>query len=256
MAPTGLAILIGAGPTSGAGIARVLAHPSQGNLAVALLARNPDNLNSLAKGLRSTTPNPIETFPTDTSPEKLSKAFADIRSHPSFKDLKLKIAIYHIKHSSKKPFLEETHQQFTTALDEYVGGAMIFSQETIKRFFADHGGASLADSSGGGGEKKGTLILTGTLGALRTNATFASYGASRSGARSLAQALAKEFSPRGIHVVHSIVNGGVRDEDGEAQRKGETISAEALGREYLHLSEQGPSLWTHELDMRPALEKF
>ena len=252
MSPKGLAILVGAGPTSGAGIARVLAHPSHGNLAVALLARNPENLDLLAQGLRTSTPNAIETFSTDTSPDKLSKAFADIRSHSSFKDLKLKVAIYHIKHSSRKPFLEETHTQFTSALNEYVGGAMIFGQEVIKRLFADHGEKSLAEGSG----KKGTLIFTGTLGAMRTNAMFGSYGASRSGARSLAQALAKEYSPAGIHVVHTIVNGSVKDEDSEAQKTGKTISAEALGKEYLHLSEQEPSLWTHELDMRPAQEKF
>ena len=252
MPPKGLAILIGAGPTSGVGIARILAHPSHGNFAVALLARNPENLNSLAQSLRSSTPNAIEAFPSDTSPERLSKAFADICSHNSFKDLKLKVAIYHLKHSSKKPFLEETHEQFTTALNKYVGGAMIFSQEVIKRLIADHGDKPLAD----GGTKKGTLIITGTLGAMRTNATFGSYGASRSGARSLAQALAKEYSQLGIHVVHTIINGGVRDEDGEAQKTGKVISAEVLGKEYLHLTEQEPCLWTHELDMRPAQEMF
>ncbi len=252
MPPKGLAILIGAGPTSGAGIARVLASPTHGNLAIALLARNPSNLASVASTLRPSTPNPIETFPSDTSPEKLSKAFKAIREHPSFKDLKLSVAVYHIKHASRKPFLEETHAQFTQALEEYVGGAMIFAQEVIKRLFVDHGDTALAD----GGEKKGTLIFTGTLGAMRTNATFASYGASRSGTRSLAQALAKEFSAKGIHVVHTIVNGAVSDEEGEAQRMGKCIGAEELGRNYLWLAGQGPSLWTHELDMRPPLETF
>lgn len=129
---------------------------------------------------------------------------------------------------------------------------MVFSQEAIKRFLADHGSTALAD----GGSKKGTLIFTGTMGAMRTNALFGSYGASRSGARSLAQALAKEYSPVGIHVVHTIINGGVKDEHGEAQKTGKTIGAETLGREYLHLSEQECCLWTHELDMRPAQEKF
>lgn len=93
------------GPTSGAGICRILANPSQGNLAVAVLARNPENLNAVAKGLRSSTPNPVEAFPTDTSPEKLSKAFSDIRSHSSFKDLKLKVAVFHVKHASKVTWL-------------------------------------------------------------------------------------------------------------------------------------------------------
>lgn len=78
-------------------------------------------------------------------------------------------------------------------METYVGGAMAFSQEVIKMLFAQHGEKALAD----GGEKKGTLILTGTLGAMRTNTNYAAYGGSRSAARSLAQALAKEYSPVG-----------------------------------------------------------
>lgn len=68
---------------------------------------------------------------------------------------------------------------------------MAFSKEVVRMFFDQHGPTLLAD----GGGKKGTLIFTGTLGAMRTNANFAAYGASRSGARSLAQALAIEYSP-------------------------------------------------------------
>jgi NAD(P)-dependent dehydrogenase (short-subunit alcohol dehydrogenase family) len=193
-----------------------------------------------------------ETFPSDTNPSNLSKAFADIRSHSAFKDLKLRVAVYHIKNASRKPFLEETHADFMNSMETYVGGAMAFSQEVVKMLFAHHGEKALTD----GGEKKGTLILTGTLGAMRTNTNFAAYGGSRSAARSLAQALAKEYSPVGIQVVHTIVNGSVIDEESEATRSGKKISAEALGRNYLWLSEQEPTLWTHELDMRPAQEKF
>ncbi|KAL8820319.1 MAG: hypothetical protein Q9191_007540 [Dirinaria sp. TL-2023a] len=253
MAPAGLAILIGAGPTTGAGIARILAHPSHGNLAVALLARNPESLKSLASKLRSETQNAtVETFPTDTSPASLSKAFADIRAQPSFANLKLKVSVYSVKHASKKPFLDETYEDFTSSLDTYVGGAMAFAQETIRLLFEHHGDKPLAD----GGEKKGTLIFTGTLGALRTNAQFSAYGASRASVRMLAQGLAKEYSEKGIQVVHTIANGGIKDEDTEAQRSGKTMSAEAVGKTYLWLSQQEPTLWTHELDLRPAQEKF
>jgi len=228
----------------GAGIARILAHPSHGNLAVALLARNPENLSSLAHSLSSSAPNStIETFPTDTSPTSLSKAFSAISTHKSFKDLKLKLAIFSVKHSSKKPFLEETLAEFTDSLTSYVGGAMAFSQEALKMLFEHHGSSAFAD----GGSKKGTIIFTGTLGAMRSNPQFAAYGAGRSGVRMLAQSLAKEYSAQGVHVVHTIANGGIKDEYGEAQKTGKTMSAEAVGRTYLWLSEQGPELWTHEL---------
>jgi NADP-dependent 3-hydroxy acid dehydrogenase YdfG len=77
--------------------------------------------------------------------------------------------------------------------------------------------------------------------------------------RQLAQTLAREFSPQGIQVVHTIANGGIEDENpenGEKQLKGERMSAESVGKTYLWLSEQTVDLWTHELDMRPAAEKF
>lgn len=111
-------------------------------------------------------------------------------------------------------------------LETYVGGAMVFAQESIKTFFEHHGETTLAD----GGAKKGTLIFTGTLGALRTNATFASYGASRASVRSLAQALAREMSPKGVHVVHAVANGGIIDEDNDDTRSGKRIRAEAVGK--------------------------
>ncbi|EMC95106.1 hypothetical protein BAUCODRAFT_577684 [Baudoinia panamericana UAMH 10762] len=259
MAPVGLAILIGAGPATptdcsqGAGIARILAHPSHGNLAVALLARRQEVLNDLAKDLRSQTPNGVfETFATDTSKEGLNKAFADIEAHESFKDLKLRMAIFSIKNSSKKPFMSETFEDFMDPLQTYVGGAMLFSQLSLKRFFHDHGEKTLAE----GAEKKGTLIFTGTLGALRCNAEFASYGASRASVRQLAQALAKEMSAKGVHVAHAIANGRISDADSEETRSGKHIAAEAVGKTYLWLHEQHPTLWTHELDLRPAQEKF
>lgn len=95
----------------------------------------------------------IEAFPTDTSKTSLEKAFQDIRSHDSFKNLKLELAIYSIKHSSKKPFLEETREEFEESLEVYVGGAFTFAQESLKRFFADHGDRGLDQ----GGEKKGVF---------------------------------------------------------------------------------------------------
>lgn len=253
MPPSGLAILLGAGPTTGAGIARMLASPEHGNLAVALLARREESLSDIASGLRSQLPSSVvETFVSDTSPDSLAVAFDAIRAHQSFAGLKLRLAIFSIKHSSKKPFLEESHTAFVQSLDTYVGGAFAFSQLCLKRFFADHGDADLAS----GAAKKGTLIFTGTLGALRCNAEFAAYGAGRAGVRQLAQSLAREMSPRGVHVVHAIANGSIRDEQGPDQERGKKMAAEAVGKTYLWLHGQGLELWTHELDLRPAQEKF
>lgn len=252
MPPTGLAIIIGAGPNTGTGIARILS--TQGNLAVALLARRQESLDSIRKSLLEASPNSvIENFATDTKPSNLQRTFEDIRSHSSFHKLPLKVAVYSIKHSSKKPFMNETYEDFTESLETYVGGAQAFARESLKLFFEHHGEETLSEN---GGKKKGTLIFTGTLGALRANSQYAAYGAGRAGVRMLAQALAKEMSVKGIHVVHTIANGAIEDKKGEDQKVGLKMSAEAVGKTYLWLSEQEPELWTFELDLRPAQEKF
>jgi short-subunit dehydrogenase len=129
-------------------------------MAVALLARRPEPLNDLVKSLRSQNPSSVlEAFPTDTQPDNLKQAFASIKAHESFAGLKLKVAIFSVKNSSKKPFMEETFDEFMAPLESYVGGAMVFAQESLRRMFEDHGEKTLAE----GAEKKGTIIFTGTL---------------------------------------------------------------------------------------------
>lgn len=244
MAPTGLAIIIGAGPTSGGGIARYLA--TQGNMAVALLARTESSLQQVCQSIRASNASAVvHPFPTDTTPASLSKTFSAIASHGDFAGLKLRLSIYHIKNSLKAPFMKTSPEAFSESLEVYATGAFAFAQESAKLMYAQNGGETLlADTDGA---KKGTIIFTGTLGALRTNAEYAAYGGSRSAARSVAQALAKEASKTGIHVVHAIANGAIIDEDSRETRTGVKMSAAAVAAEYMHLMHQSPSLWVHEV---------
>ena len=277
MPPSGLAILIGAGPTTGAGIARVLASPSQGNLAVALLSRTGDA--NLASTISKTSSGGIlKAFKTDTSRKQLDSAFADIKSWAkSLHDddgegMKLKLAIWSIKHSHKTPFLEESSEKFSESLETYVAGAMNFSQLSLKWMLEQYPEWKAGEEPL---QKRGTLIFTGTLGSLRTNTGYGAYGAGRAGVRMLAQSLAREFSGRGVQVVHAIANGGITDryhdwegemeEPGKGQGKGEDalpvlkgekMRAESVGKLYLSCMQMECDLWVHEIDMRPAAEKF
>ncbi|MCJ1476990.1 hypothetical protein MMC13_005661 [Lambiella insularis] len=255
MPPVGLAILIGAGPNTGTGIARVLCHPAHGNLAVALLARSQETLSNTKSNLSRTAPGSVvETFSSDTSPKSLTDAFAAIRSHKSFQGLKFRAAIYNVKHAEVKNFMTETHEEFVKSLETYVGGAMTFAQESLKLLFEHHGDKGLEEAEG---QKKGTIIFTGTMGAMRCNARFASYGAGRAGVRQLSQSIGKEFSGKGVHVCHVIANGAIVDDsEGEDVRVGKKIKAESVGKTYLWLIDQEPDLFTSELDIRPALEKY
>ena len=275
MPPSGLAILMGAGPTTASGIARILAHPSHGNLAVALLSRSADP--SLAERLsRESQGGTLRAFKTDTTESSLTSVFEEIKSwaqsQSQQQQLSLKLAIWNIKHSHKVPFEDESPTKFGDSLQTYVTGAMVFSQLSLKWMLAQSPNDTTTDSSSGDGDgefmiKKGTIVFTGTLGALRTNAGYAAYGAGRSGVRMLAQSLAREYSAKGVHVVHAIANGSIVDvdttaEDADVKEKlakvnlGEKIRAESVGKLYLQCMNQPCDLWVHELDMRPAREKF
>ena len=272
---------MGAGPTTASGIARILAHPKKGNLAVALLSRSGDD--SLAERIsRESQGGVLKAFKTDTSQEQLGQTVPAIRkwaeslssgSGPELK-LKLKLAVWNIKHSHRVAFEEEDLTRFGDSLQTYVTGAAVFSQLCLKWMLDQYQGrdAEVEHDDETGDEvarKKGTIIFTGTLGALRTNPGYAAYGAGRAGVRMLAQSLAREYSAKGVHVVHAIANGGIVDVDTSADgvvddlqqkmekvRMGENIRAESVDRLYLDVSRQSSDLWVHELDMRPAKEKF
>lgn len=111
---------------------------------------------------------------------------------------------------------------------------------------------------------KGTVIFTGATSSLRGKPPFSAFASAKAGLRSLAQSMAREFGPSGIHVAHVIIDGGI---DGEKlntavpQFKIERganglLNIDAIADAYWHLHSQHPSAWTHELDLRPFKEPF
>jgi NAD(P)-dependent dehydrogenase (short-subunit alcohol dehydrogenase family) len=245
MPPSGLCILIGAGPTAGSGIARVLANPSHGNLAVALLSRTGSD--ELASAIaESSHGGVLKAFKSDTTRKALEGAFEEVKKWAGGLEgddgkngeLKLKLAIWNIKHSHRTPFLEETTERFSESIETYVTGAMNFSQLCLQWFMGQYPEWKAGETPL---HKRGTLIFTGTLGALRTNTGYAAYGGGRAAVRMLAQSLAREFSEKGVHVVHAIANGGITDkyhtlpdggegEDAEKVMSGKGMRSESVGR--------------------------
>ena len=106
---------------------------------------------------------------------------------------------------------------------------------------------------------KGAIILTGATAGLRGAAQFSAFAAAKFALRGLAQSLAREFGPKGVHVVHAILDGLI-DESQTERRFGPAPSArmnpDAIAATYLELASQHPSAWTHELDLRPFSEGF
>jgi NAD(P)-dependent dehydrogenase (short-subunit alcohol dehydrogenase family) len=111
---------------------------------------------------------------------------------------------------------------------------------------------------------RGTVIFTGASGSLRGKAGFAQFAAAKAGLRMIAQSMAREFGPQGIHVTHVVIDGGI---DGERLRsrvpdmikeRGEDglLGIDAIADAYWHIHRQPRSAWTQELDLRPFKENF
>jgi len=106
----------------------------------------------------------------------------------------------------------------------------------------------------------GFISLTGATAALRGRAGFAPLAIGKSALRMLGQSLAREFHPKGIHVLHVIIDGQIdtpKLRAREPERSSETmISPDAIANAVLHVFRQPRTAWTQELDIRPAVETF
>ena len=111
---------------------------------------------------------------------------------------------------------------------------------------------------------RGTVIFTGASASLRGRPGYAHFAAAKAGLRAVAQSMAREYGPLGLHVAHVVVDGGI---DGERLRKlrpqaleerGEDglLGTEAIAEAYWQVHRQHRSAWTHELDLRPFGEPF
>jgi len=105
----------------------------------------------------------------------------------------------------------------------------------------------------------GTLLFIGATASVKASAEFSAFGAAKFALRGLAQSLARELGPQGIHVAHLIIDGvmwGERAQDNFKMQRGHCLEPESVARTCLHLIEQDRSAWTHELDIRPDVETF
>jgi NADP-dependent 3-hydroxy acid dehydrogenase YdfG len=107
--------------------------------------------------------------------------------------------------------------------------------------------------------KRGVLLLVGATASVKSGANFSAFGSAKFALRGLAQSLARELGPQGIHVAHLVVDGviwGERARDGFGMREEQCLDPDALASSCVHLIEQGRSAWTQELDIRPDVESF
>jgi NAD(P)-dependent dehydrogenase (short-subunit alcohol dehydrogenase family) len=137
------------------------------------------------------------------------------------------------------------------------GGILEISEELFEQawrtgcFAGFHVGRAAAASMLSRGN--GTIIFSGATGSIRGGAGFAAFASPKFALRALAQSMARELGPKGIHVAHVVLDGMIAQEDSPSES---LLQPAAIAETYYQLHRQTRSAWTHELDLRPSSEKF
>jgi len=228
-----VAVVVGVGPGLGSAVARRFAAAG---LAVAVARRRPEGSVDLAEEIGG------RVYACDaTEQDSVESMFATI-------DRELgtpRVAVYNAGAYKPGGILEIEAADFERCWRVGCLGGFHVGQAAAKRMVE-------------AGE--GTIIFTGATASLRGSAKFANLAVPKFGLRALAQSMARDLGPRGVHVAHSIIDGQIAGERAShsAEERGQdaVLAPDAIAEAYYQLHVQPRSAWTQELDLRPWVEKF
>jgi NAD(P)-dependent dehydrogenase (short-subunit alcohol dehydrogenase family) len=233
-----VSVIAGVGPGLGASLARKFAKEG---CRVALLARSSDFLEKLCEEIRRRGTE-IIAVPTDIAEfDQVAAAFKRVRKQIGPVDVLINNA------SASGPFgqlfVEVTPESFARGWKVGVLGAFLCSQAVVPDMML---------------RKAGCILFTGATSSVRGSAiTFSSV---KFGLRGLAQSLARELWPKGIHVAHIVIDGVIQETEYEPGADGQTsdplMNPAAIADAYWGLIKQDRSAWSMEIDLRPYREKF
>jgi NAD(P)-dependent dehydrogenase (short-subunit alcohol dehydrogenase family) len=225
------ALIVGAGSGLSAALARALAREGA---KVALASRSTGDLAALA------TETGAKTYTCDASRRDDVAALFDAldREFPS-----LDVVIYNAAYRSRGPVaeLEPADVEKTLAVSAF--GGFLVAQQTARRMLM---------------KGQGTILFTGASASVKGYSESAPFAMGKFALRGLAQSMARELSPRGIHVAHVVIDGGIRSERRAeaADRPASLLDPADIAQTYMHLIHQPRSAWTMETEVRPWVERF
>jgi NAD(P)-dependent dehydrogenase (short-subunit alcohol dehydrogenase family) len=241
------AMVIGVGAELGLGAALCRKIAANG-YHVYVAGRTQAKLDAVTKRIASLGGS-SETFAMDGASEAdIMRLFDKAMSPPGDIDAP-SLIVYNVGNNLHVPFVDLTQAQMQDFLRSGPIGGFLVGREAARRL------APLG---------RGTVIFTGASASLRGKPGFAHFAASKAGLRMVAQSMAREFGPLGLHVAHVVIDGGI---DGErlhsrrpqaAAERGENglLNVDAIAEAYWQIHLQHPSAWTHEIDLRPFKEPF
>lgn len=232
------AIIAGVGPGTGAALARAFANEGY---AVGLLSRHQESSEPVAEAIRSSGGKALRVQADVTDRRSVQAAVAQIRHNFG----PITALAHNASGYGRADFLQMDPDQIRQSFEANVMGATHLAQAVIPDML----------KSG-----HGFISLTGATAALRGKAGFAPLAIGKAGLRMLGQSLAREFHPKGIHVVHVIVDGQIdtqRLRSREPNRPSDTvIPPSAIAEAVISCLRQPRTAWSQEIDLRPSLESF
>lgn len=225
------ALIVGAGSGLSASLARLFAK--QG-MQVALASRTIDDLAGLTGEIGA------KAFPCDaTRREEVAKLFKDVEAAFGAPG----VVVYNASFRTRGPFVDLDPAEVEKAIAVSAFGGFLVAQESARRMLP---------------KGKGAILFTGASASVKGYAQSASFAMGKFALRGLAQSLARELSPQGIHVAHVVIDGGIRSARREepADKPDSMLDPDAIAQTYLDLLRQSRSAWTWEVELRPWVEKF
>lgn len=240
--PGKVALVVGAGDATGGAIARRFAREG---FSVCLTRRSADKLAPLVDEIRAQGGRAF-AFAADARQEEAVVALVDAIE----RDVgPIEVMVFNIGANVPCSILDETARKYFKIWEMACFAGFLVSREVARRMVP---------------RARGTMLLTGATASLRGSAGFAAFAGAKHALRALAQSLARELGPQNIHVAHVVIDGGIdtefirsnfpqryalKDQDG-------ILQPDHIADNYWHLHQQPRDAWTHELDLRPWMERW
>jgi short-subunit dehydrogenase len=242
IASNGAAVVIGAGDATGGAVAAAFARDG---LVAVPVRRTGDGLAPLAARIEDEGGRCLPIGADARDEDAMIGLFDRVEREIG----PVEVLVFNIGANSPMGILDETVRRYRKIWEMCALAGFITAREAARRMVP---------------RGRGTIIFTGATASLRGSAGFAGFSGGKFALRSLAQAMARELGPKGIHVVHPIIDGAIDTEfirsnfpDRYAlQSEDGILDPEAIAAEYVRLHHQPRSAWTHELDLRPWIERW
>jgi short-subunit dehydrogenase len=224
------ALIVGAGSGISASVAQAFA---KAGMKIALAARSADKLGALAKETGAT------VHACDAADHaQVDRLFAalDAAGAPD-------VVVYNASYRTRGPFIDLDPVEVEKSIRVSAYAGFLVAQAAVKRMLP---------------RGRGAVLFTGASASVKGYAQSAPFAMGKFALRGLAQSMARELSPQGIHVAHFVIDGGVRSarRPVPSDAPDSLLDPDAIAQTYLHVLQQPRSAWTHEIELRPWVEKF